>query len=71
MFGLAYGTGEVDREAGVRFAHTRQHSVEIFYRVELVEGIAVTPNVQLFWNPVQNVSEDFIAVFGLRVKADW
>ena len=38
LFGLAYGTGEVDREAGVRFAHTRQHSVEIFYRVELVEA---------------------------------
>ena len=71
LIGLAYGTGEVDREAGDSFfAHTRQHSAEIFYRVELVEGIAVTPDVQLFWNPVQNVSEDFVTVFGLRVKAD-
>ena len=71
LFGFAYGTGEVDREAGDSFAHTRQHSAEIFYRVELIEGVAVTPDMQLFWDPVRNVSEDFIAVFGLRVKVDW
>ena len=71
LIGFAYGTGEVDRNAGDNFAHTRQHSAEIFYRLELIEGIEVTPDVQMIWNPVQNVSEEFVTVFGFRVKVDF
>ncbi len=44
----------------------RQYAVEAFYRIQFTDELQITPNVQLFWDPILNASDDFIAVFGVR-----
>ncbi len=43
-----------------------QYSMELFYRLQISQGIRVTPSIQLLVDPALNPSEDFVAVFGLR-----
>ena len=43
-----------------------QFGIELFYRLQVSEGVRVTPSVQLLWDPALNPDEDFAAVFGLR-----
>lgn len=50
---------------------TEQYAGEIFYRVQLTNELQITPSVQLIWDPILDVEEDFIAVFGIRGRVDW
>jgi porin len=43
-----------------------QYTVEMFYRLQLSQNIAISPDIQLLINPALNPDEDIIAVFGLR-----
>jgi len=43
-----------------------QYTIEMFYRFQLTQNLAITPDIQLLINPVLNPDEDIIAVFGLR-----
>ncbi len=45
-----------------------QVTTELFYRFQLNEHLAVTPNLQLIVNPANNSVEDKIWVFGVRVR---
>jgi porin len=45
-----------------------QYTAELFYRLQLTENIAVTPDVQLIIDPALNPDEDSIWVFGLRAR---
>ena len=45
-----------------------QVSVELFWRWQLGEQLAVTPDLQLFINPATNPDESSIWVFGLRAR---
>ncbi len=45
-----------------------QFAMELFYRLEVVEGIAVTPDVELIAAPATQPGRDFVAVFGLRAR---
>ena len=45
-----------------------QYNIELFYRQQLGRLLAVTPDVQLLFNPADNPEENAIAVFGLRAR---
>ena len=45
-----------------------QYTAEVFYRIQLTKEIAITPDVQMLFNPALNPDEDMITVFGLRAR---
>jgi porin len=46
-----------------------QFTSEVFYRFQLTQFLAVTPDIQLIGNPALDPSEDALALFGLRLRA--
>lgn len=46
-----------------------QFTSEFFYRFQLTQFLAITPDVQLIVDPALNPSEDVLALFGLRMRA--
>jgi porin len=46
-----------------------QLTVEAFMKLQLTEGIELTPSMQYIHNPAENPEEDSIALFGLRFRA--
>jgi len=45
-----------------------QYTAELFYRLQLTQNLAITPDVQLIIDPALNPDEDVIGVFGLRAR---
>ena len=45
-----------------------QYTAELFYRIQVTKEIAITPDVQMLFNPALNPDEDMITVFGLRTR---
>ncbi len=45
-----------------------QYTTEIFYRMQLLPSLAVTPDVQLVIDPSFDRSKSVVAVFGLRAR---
>ncbi len=45
-----------------------QKVIEAYYRLMLTEHLAVTPDVQLVWDPSLNPDLDFVAYFSLRLR---
>jgi len=45
-----------------------QTAGELFYRVQLAQNLAITPSVQLLYNPSLNPDDDVLWVFGLRMR---
>jgi porin len=45
-----------------------QFTTEVFYRFQLAEQLALTPDLQLLFNPALNPNEDRIWVAGLRAR---
>jgi len=43
-----------------------QYTAELFYRLQLAQNLAITPDVQLIINPALNPDEDVLWVFGIR-----
>lgn len=48
-----------------------QWTGEIFYLIQLAENVQITPSVQLLGDPALNPDENFIALFGLRARAQF
>lgn len=46
-----------------------QFTSELFYRIQLTQGLAVTPDVQLIVDPARNPAADVLAFFGVRLRA--
>lgn len=46
-----------------------QFTSEAFYRFQLTQFLAVTPDVQLIADPALNPSEEILAMFGIRIRA--
>lgn len=46
-----------------------QFTSEAFYRFQLTQFLAVTPDVQLIADPALNPNEDVLALFGIRLRA--
>jgi porin len=45
-----------------------QYAFELFYRLQVTQELAITPDIQLLIDPVLNPDEDSIWVFGLRPR---
>jgi porin len=45
-----------------------QHTLEVFYRIQLWKELAITPDIQYIKNPALNPEDDTLWVFGLRVR---
>lgn len=45
-----------------------QYTAELFYRLQLAQNLAITPDVQLIINPALNPDEDVIGVYSLRAR---
>jgi porin len=45
-----------------------QYTAEFFYRLQLTQSLAITPDAQMIIDPALNPGEDVIGVFGLRVR---
>ena len=45
-----------------------QYTGEAFYRLQLAQYVAITPDVQVIVDPALNPDEDVIGVFGLRAR---
>ena len=46
-----------------------QFTSEVFYRRQLTQFLAITPDVQLIVDPVGNPATDVVALFGIRLRA--
>lgn len=78
--GVGYNTGRQTDQVGLGVNWGRpseqsygsdvndQYTVELFYRLQLGRLLAVTPDVQVLFNPAENPEEDAIVVFGLRAR---
>jgi len=47
----------------------KQFTSELFYRFQLTQFLAVTPDVQLIFDPALNPETDVLAFFGIRLRA--
>jgi porin len=45
-----------------------QYTFELFYRLQITEQFAVTPDIQYLIDPAQNPTEDSLWIFGLRAR---
>jgi porin len=45
-----------------------QYTAELFYRMNLAKHLAVTPDVQVIFNPALNPEKDVIGIFGVRAR---
>ena len=45
-----------------------QVTTEVFYRLQLAQNLALTPDIQVIFNPALNPDQNAIAVFGLRTR---
>lgn len=45
-----------------------QPTTEIFYRVQLAQNLAITPDIQLLQDSALNDEHDQITIVGLRVR---
>lgn len=46
-----------------------QFTSEAFYRFQLTQALAVTPDLQLIGNPALEPRRDALALFGIRLRA--
>lgn len=77
---LTLGTGYTFRThdvLGSSFNYTHppgglrdQYTVEVFYRYYLSEKLAMTPDIQLVFDPSLNPDKSAIVYFGIRARAD-
>ena len=45
-----------------------QVTTEIFYRLQLAQNLALTPDIQVIFNPALNPNQNAIAIFGIRTR---
>lgn len=67
VFGLGVNWGRPNR-SGSGTAIEDQYTVEAYYRVQLFDRLAITPDLQLIKNPAANPDEDLIWIAGLRAR---
>jgi porin len=67
QLGFAYNWG-VPNESSWGPDLDNQHTLEVFYRIQLWKEIAITPDIQYIMNPALNPDDDLLWVFGLRAR---
>ena len=63
-FGVGWGS---PAENGLK----DQVTTELFYRLQLAQNLAITPDIQVIFNPALNSDQDAIAVFGIRTRLNF
>lgn len=66
--GVSYGEASEDPVGGFGRNLDPQTTTEVFYRFQLSQHFAITPDLQWIVDPVLNSEEDSIFVFGLRAR---
>lgn len=67
LFGVAFNWGKPN-EGSFGPDLKDQYAVELFYRYQLTENIAITPDVQFLINPALNPQDSSIFLAGLRAR---
>lgn len=62
-----FGVGLSWERPGASFLDD-QYTAELFYRLQLSQNFALTPDVQIIADPALNPNEDMIFLFGLRAR---
>jgi porin len=66
--GLSYGKASEDPVGGFGTNLDPQYTGEIFYRFQLSQHLAITPDLQIIIDPVLNPSESSVFIAGVRVR---
>lgn len=66
--GLSYGEASEDPVGGFGVNLDPQYTGEIFYRFQLSQHLAITPDLQIIVDPVLNPGESSVIVAGVRVR---
>ena len=66
--GLSYGEASEDPVGGFGTNLDPQYTGEIFYRFQLSNHLAITPDLQIIVDPVLNPGESSVIVAGVRVR---
>ena len=66
--GLSYGKASEDPVGGFGTNLDPQYSGEIFYRFQLSQHLAITPDLQVIIDPVLNPAESSVFVAGVRLR---
>ena len=67
QLGFAGNWGEVN-ESSFGSGMRDQYTFELFYRWQLGEQLAITPDLQLLLDPAMNPEHDSIWVYGVRAR---
>ena len=67
QLGVAYNWGRPN-ESSWGPDLDKQHTLEVFYRIQLWKELAITPDIQYIKNPALNPEDDELWVFGLRAR---
>jgi porin len=67
QLGVAYNWGKPN-ESSWGPGLDDQHTLELFYRIQLWKELAITPDIQYIRNPALNPEDDTLWVFGLRAR---
>ena len=67
LFGAAFNWGVPNKDT-FGSGLDDQYTIELFYRYQLTENIALTPDVQFLINPALNPEDDEIFLAGLRAR---
>jgi len=65
LLSAAYSWGKVN-ETTFGASYDAQHTFEVFYRIQLLSRMAVTPDLQLIINPALNNQQNSIFIYGIR-----
>ena len=65
LLSAGYSFGKVN-ETTFGANYDAQHTLELFYRIELSKRMAITPDLQLIINPALNDQQDAIFLYGIR-----
>jgi porin len=66
--GISYGEASEDPVGGFGSDLDPQYTAEVFYRFQLSQHLAITPDLQLIVDPVLNPDEDSIYIAGVRAR---
>jgi porin len=67
VVGFAFNWGEPNSDS-FGSGLDDQYAIEIFYRIQLLQHLALTPSVQWVGDPALNSDDDSIWLFGLRAR---
>ena len=66
--GLSYGEGSEDPVGGFGSNLDPQYTGEVFYRFQLSQHFAITPDLQIIVDPVLNPDDDVVWIAGVRAR---